>query len=161
MRLVLLFLALSTTALAQDNSCGGTLTSVEDTVPLQYPPIARAAHIQGDVVLLASFKTTGQVDRVEVVSGPPILRDSATSYIQGWHANEYTGPRTCPITIRYTFGGDYAPGEVHRIDAQHVVITATLPVTYTVGEPMGCPVGWWYRLRRSLHLLRRPCPSLH
>jgi TonB family protein len=42
-----------------------------------YPPIALAAHVSGDVVLKIALRPDGLIDSVEVVSGPPMLRQAA------------------------------------------------------------------------------------
>jgi len=125
MKTALLFLGLSTTAaFAQPNTCGG-LTSVTDGAQPVYPPIARVAHVSGMVIMLVSFKTTGEADTVQIVSGPLMLQQAATDYIKLWKANSYTGPRTCPIVITYIASAidcKPSPGSVIRTDPQHVVI---------------------------------------
>ncbi len=42
-----------------------------------YPPIARAAHVSGAVVLQAVISKTGTIEKLTVVSGPEMLRASA------------------------------------------------------------------------------------
>lgn len=127
MKIALLFLTLSTAAFAQPNTCGG-LTSVTDGAKPVYPPIARAAHVNGIVILLVSFKTAGEADFVQIVSGPPMLRPAATDYVKSWRANQYTGPRTCPIILQYQLTSPACDEPMssaistERQDAQHTVI---------------------------------------
>lgn len=127
MKIALLFLTLSSAAaFAQPNTCGG-LTSVTDGAQPVYPPIARAARVSGMVILLVSFKTTGEADTVQVVSGPPMLRQAAVDYVTKWKVNEYSGQRTCRVTITYTVpAGDFCrssePSFVRRMDPQHVIV---------------------------------------
>ncbi len=45
--------------------------------PTIYPPIALAAHVSGDVTLMIALRGDGTLDSVEVVSGPPMLRQAA------------------------------------------------------------------------------------
>jgi TonB family protein len=45
--------------------------------PATYPPIALAAHVSGDVVLMIELRPGGVIDSVEAASGPPMLRQSA------------------------------------------------------------------------------------
>ena len=45
--------------------------------PLVYPPIAKQAHISGTVVIEAVIDDKGNVTQVHVVSGPPLLLESA------------------------------------------------------------------------------------
>jgi hypothetical protein len=42
-----------------------------------YPPVARAAHVTGDVDLLLTVRQDGAVDNVVVTSGQPLLKESA------------------------------------------------------------------------------------
>ena len=42
-----------------------------------YPPAAREQHLEGTVVLNAVVDTTGSIRRVDVVTGPPALVNSA------------------------------------------------------------------------------------
>lgn len=45
--------------------------------PAAYPPIALAAHVSGDVLLMIELRPDGGTVSVEFVSGPPMLRQSA------------------------------------------------------------------------------------
>jgi protein TonB len=47
-----------------------------------YPPIARAAHVSGTVVLHITISKTGAVENVQVVSGPAMLQNSAVDAIR-------------------------------------------------------------------------------
>ncbi len=49
-----------------------------------YPPIARAAHVSGAVVLRATIGKDGTVERLEAVSGPQMLRASAMEAVRHW-----------------------------------------------------------------------------
>ena len=53
-------------------------------VPIQpaYPAIAKAARIQGTVVVLATISKSGTIENLRVVSGPPMLQSAATEAIQ-------------------------------------------------------------------------------
>jgi hypothetical protein len=119
----LLLLSLSHIGIAQQETCG--LRKMTETTTPIYPPIAKAAHVEGDVVMLINFKTSGGVEKIDVVSGPEMLRIAATNYVQGWHANEYTGPRTCPIVVGFRLHrqGDTTTPPVVRQDLQHVTLT--------------------------------------
>ncbi len=50
----------------------------------EYPPIARAAHVQGEVVLRVFVSDTGSVENTFVVSGPEMLRSSAIDGVKKW-----------------------------------------------------------------------------
>jgi TonB family protein len=126
------FAAQTNTAYAQTGACG--LTSIHETTPLIYPPIARVAHVSGTVVLMAKFKTSGEVEDVRILGGAPMLQKAATSFVQGWRANEYTGPRECPVAITFRVEGipkgcddihyKSKPPFVVRDDVQHVTIVS-------------------------------------
>jgi TonB family protein len=61
-------------------------TVVPNSLPeLNYPPIARAAHVQGDVVV--SFRQTPEGRTVDVtpVSGPAMLQGIAVENVKAWH----------------------------------------------------------------------------
>jgi protein TonB len=55
----------------------------------QYPAIARAAHIQGVVVLQATISKAGSIENLRVISGPPMLRQAALDAVQTWRYKPY------------------------------------------------------------------------
>ena len=69
---------------------------VPDSLPeLKYPPIARVAHVQGDVVV--SFRQTPEGRTVDVtpLSGPVLLQGIAVENVKAWHLEpkaELAGP---------------------------------------------------------------------
>jgi TonB family protein len=50
----------------------------------KYPPIAKAARIQGTVVMQIAITTSGQVESVRIVSGPPMLQQAAMDAVRAW-----------------------------------------------------------------------------
>jgi hypothetical protein len=121
---LLFFFASTGPAQQTPPTCG--LASMTDGAAPIFTPIAKAAHVGGTVVMLAAFKLTGEVESVQVVSGPEMLRQSAVNYVKGWRANAYSGPRTCPVSISYKL---YNPGDrevppIVRSDLQHVTLTS-------------------------------------
>jgi periplasmic protein TonB len=54
-----------------------------------YPAIAKAALIQGTVVLAATISKAGTVDNLHVVSGPPMLQLAAVDAVKQWHYRPY------------------------------------------------------------------------
>jgi hypothetical protein len=89
MKILLMLLVFSVSCFAEE-PCG--LRSMTDTTPLLYPPIARAAHVEGIVILMVAFKLNGEVQNIDVLSGHQLLRGSASAYVQGLRANQYGGP---------------------------------------------------------------------
>ena len=49
-----------------------------------YPEIAKAAHIQGEVVLECVIDADGRVTDIRVVRGQPLLDDAAVAAVQRW-----------------------------------------------------------------------------
>jgi protein TonB len=74
-----------------------------------YPPIARAAHVSGAVVLHAIINKAGSIERLEVISGPEMLRASALDAVRNWKYKPYVlnGDPTeveTTITVNFNFG---------------------------------------------------------
>jgi hypothetical protein len=121
---VLMFSALACSA-QQQAPCG--LTSMTETVAPVYPPIAKAAHVSGVVTMLATFRQDGSVETVKTLYGPPMLRQAAETFVTGWRANAYGGPRTCPVVVEFKLVDpacevDNALRTV-RDDLQHVTVS--------------------------------------
>jgi protein TonB len=55
----------------------------------QYPAIAKAARIQGTVVLQATIGKSGQIENLRVVSGPPMLQQAALEAVKTWRYKPY------------------------------------------------------------------------
>jgi TonB family protein len=80
-----------------------------------YPQDAKAAHIQGTVVLHALISKTGEIENLQVISGPKELVQSALHAVNQWKYKPYllNGQPTeveTTININYTLGED-APGQ--------------------------------------------------
>jgi protein TonB len=54
-----------------------------------YPPLARAARIQGEVVLTAIIDGNGQIQNLQLVSGHPMLVPSALTAVRQWRYKPY------------------------------------------------------------------------
>ena len=54
-----------------------------------YPPIAKAAGIQGMVVLQAMIGQDGRVENLRVISGPAMLQQSAIDAVKTWRYSPY------------------------------------------------------------------------
>jgi len=57
--------------------------AIERTQP-QYPAIAKAAHVQGTVVLHAIIAKDGTVQQLQLMSGPPLLVNAAMEAVRQW-----------------------------------------------------------------------------
>jgi protein TonB len=54
-----------------------------------YPRIAIATHTQGSVVLSALINTRGEIEGLQVVSGPGLLVQSALEAVKQWRYRPY------------------------------------------------------------------------
>jgi protein TonB len=62
--------------------------AVSRTPPV-YPAFARTARVDGTVVLHATISKAGTVQNVSVISGPPMLRQSALDAVKTWRYKPY------------------------------------------------------------------------
>lgn len=75
-----------------------------------YPAIARTARVQGAVVLHAIISKTGTIENLQVVSGHPMLTQSAMEAVRQWKYKPYylNGEPVevdTTITVNFTLGG--------------------------------------------------------
>jgi len=75
-----------------------------------YPPLARQARIQGVVKLEAVIGPDGRVEKVEAISGPPLLRQAAVDAVRQWV---------------------YEPS---RLNGQPVRVTTQIEINFTLGR---------------------------
>jgi len=54
-----------------------------------YPPLARAARVQGEVILSAVIDTNGEIKNLQLVSGHPMLVPSAITAVRQWRYKPY------------------------------------------------------------------------
>ncbi len=91
---------------------GGNVTAaliLNQTRPL-YPALARQARIQGNVVLHAIIDKEGKVAQLEVISGHPLLVQSALDAVKQWRykPTQLNGDPVevdTTITVTFTMGG--------------------------------------------------------
>jgi len=55
----------------------------------EYPAIARAARIQGTVVLQATISKQGRIESLRIISGPPLLQQAALDAVKTWQYKPY------------------------------------------------------------------------
>lgn len=80
-----------------------------DRVPPVYPPIARAAGVQGTVVLEATITTSGTIRDLRVVSGPAMLRQAAVDAVSRWRYRPYLLSGT-PVEVETTVSVVFSMG---------------------------------------------------
>lgn len=68
---------------------GGNVQSARliDKVPPQYPQVALAARITGTVTLRAIISKDGSIEKLQLVSGPPLLAAAAFQAVKQWRYN--------------------------------------------------------------------------
>ena len=139
--LVISLAIFETQASAQVSHCGGFSSVREFSSPV-YPPIAKAAHVEGVVIFLVGFDLAGNVESLKALSGPPMLVPPATNAVQKMKVNPYTGPRTCPFVVTFKIApeGQDIDTLPRSPDIQHVTITA---LTVVLSDP-----GIYHRRRR-------------
>jgi protein TonB len=76
----------------------------------QYPPLARQARVQGIVVLRAMISREGKIEHLQVVSGPPMLVQSAMDAVLQWryrpyYLNNEPVEVETQVTVNFTLSG--------------------------------------------------------
>lgn len=75
-----------------------------------YPPIAKAARVQGTVVLQATISKSGQIENLRVINGPAMLQEAALDAVKQWRYKPYllnNEPVEVETTVNviFTLGG--------------------------------------------------------
>jgi protein TonB len=75
-----------------------------------YPPIAKAARVQGTVVLQATISKQGTIEDLRVISGPAMLQQAALDAVRQWRYRPYllnNEPVEVETTVNviFTLGG--------------------------------------------------------
>ena len=74
-----------------------------------YPPLARAARVQGTVILQVVVDESGRVRETKIISGHPLLTQAAVDAVQQWVysptlLNGEPIPVIGTVTVRFTLG---------------------------------------------------------
>ena len=82
---------------------------ISKTAPI-YPPVAKAAHVSGTVLLHAIITTGGTISDLSVISGPEMLRDAAIDAVSKWVYKPYVVDGKAvkvdtTISVNFHFGG--------------------------------------------------------
>ena len=76
-----------------------------------YPPAAKRAGVEGVVIVEATLTADGTVDKIKVISGPPLLTEAAAEAVSRWkYEPTYLNGQAIPVilTARITFSLDNA-----------------------------------------------------
>jgi periplasmic protein TonB len=76
----------------------------------QYPAIARAARIQGTVVLQATISKSGMIENLRVISGPTMLQQAAMDAVRSWRYKPYLLNGE-PVEVETTINVVFSLGE--------------------------------------------------
>jgi protein TonB len=88
--------------ISQGVTKGMLIQKIEPT----YPPIARSARIQGQVVLTAIISKTGNIQNLTLVSGHPMLVPAALDAVKQWRYRPFLlngEPVEVETTVTLTF----------------------------------------------------------
>jgi TonB family protein len=71
-----------------------------------YPPMALAAHVEGDVELSLSLRSDGTIQSTAVIGGPPMLRQAALELAQqtGFECQACGASTPIRVIIRFVLG---------------------------------------------------------
>jgi protein TonB len=61
---------------------------LQKTLPI-YPPIAKAAGVQGTVILAATISKAGTIENLRVMGGPVMLQRAALDAVETWRYKPY------------------------------------------------------------------------
>lgn len=62
--------------------------AIRKDLPL-YPAIAKAAGVEGTIVLAATISKSGTVENLRVISGPPMFQQAALDAVKNWRYRPY------------------------------------------------------------------------
>ena len=117
---------------------------LEDNAPPVYPPIAKAARVEGTVVLEATISISGAVVGIRVISGPSMLQQAALDAVKTWHYQPYLlngEPVEVVTTVNVTFalagpaGDESASGTAPESAAAPSAAEASQTATTAAGQP--------------------------
>jgi protein TonB len=91
-------------------SSGVTAGNLIAPIRPEYPAIAKAAHVEGTVVVDAIISRTGTIESIRVLSGPPMLQRAAEDAVRQARYRPFllNGQPTevkTTITINFRLGG--------------------------------------------------------
>jgi len=97
---------------------------VDHRVAPLYPPIAKAARIQGTVIFEVRIGVTGKIESSKAVSGPAMLQQAAIDCLKQWtyHPFEKDGvpvPASGTVAIEFSLGKDGPTPDEEKIATRY------------------------------------------
>jgi TonB family protein len=116
-----------------------TAASIISQVRPAYPPLARQARIQGNVVLHVIITKDGNVEQIDVISGHPLLIQSAVDAVRQWRY-EKTLLNGTPVEVDTTITVTFTMGDFPSPSTQTPQDTSvqTLQDTCDSGNLVSC-----------------------
>ena len=62
---------------------------IQNRVQPIYPQLAKVARVEGDVLLSAVIAANGEMQQLQVASGPALLQDAALKAVRQWRFRPY------------------------------------------------------------------------
>jgi hypothetical protein len=93
-----------------------------------FPPMARAAHVSGEVSARVAFDKKGQPTGVDQFAGPQMLKAATEEYLQSWQIKPLKYIDSCHATVlieyRLTAATEVIESDVHvfKADPTHILI---------------------------------------
>jgi bla regulator protein blaR1 len=107
--------ATETPAAGREIPWGEAVKHVQYRTPPQYPEIAKAAHVSGEVRIAITIGPKGEVEAAHVVSGPAMLRQAALDSAIHWKFSPFSDqPATTTVAIIFSL----ADGDAGKDDAK-------------------------------------------
>ncbi len=92
-----------------------------------FPPIARAAHVSGEVSARIAFNKKGHTTAIDQITGPHMLRAATEEYLQSWQLKplEYLDSCHTTVLIEYRLAATEVVDsevKVFKADATHILV---------------------------------------
>jgi|HubBroStandDraft_5_1064220.scaffolds.fasta_scaffold50876_2 TonB family protein len=106
-----------------------------------YPPLARQARIQGQVVLKVEITKSGDVENIQLVSGHPMLAPSAIEAVKQWKYRPYlvngepVNVQT-EVTVNFTLAD---ASSASKVDANRIPVVVSSDTRDAAAAPAGVP----------------------
>jgi TonB family protein len=102
------------------------------TTWVNYPPLALAARIQGDVILEVTADKNGKIQNITLISGPNLLVEEAERAMKAWHFGPAFDGDPETITERFTYAfrlDQFVTGKRIEYDRDNntIVVSAASP----------------------------------